>query len=223
MSDAGGGNGVHVVKLSGGEIHPGFEHGDEVQKLLLDGSDATRECAPKLMCRGACLRESLRGDEVMDGFGLGEIEAPGEKGAARKLSGLGESGVVPAESECAADDVVEDDRRAVSGNLHEVFAGIGMGCEKCGDNGFVENVVVIIEHTCKAGLCVAQGLRYAEQALGDCCCFGAGKTYDANAAAARRCGDGDDGFNVVAVVDLGGLEFFLNGFRNRYILLRTQL
>ena len=215
MSDAGGGNGVHVVKLSGGEIHPGFEHGDEVQKLLLDGSDATRECAPELMCRGACLRESLRGDEVMDGFGLGEIEAPGEKGAARKLPGFGESGVVPAESECAANDVVEDDRRAVSRNLHEVFAGIGIGGKKCCDDGFVEHVVVIIEHTCEAGLCVAQRLRYTEQALGNDGRFGAGKTNDADAAAARGGGDGDDGFKVVAVVavaDLGGLEFFLNGF-----------
>ena len=91
VADLGGGDGVDVVELAGGEVHAGFEQGDEVDELLLDGSDAAAECAAELLGGGAGLREGLRGDEVVDGFGLGEVEAAGEEGSAGELAGFGEA------------------------------------------------------------------------------------------------------------------------------------
>src|SRR5581483_5994384 len=71
-----------------GEVDAGFEDGDEIHELLLDGLDAARDGSAELLGSDFRLVERLRIDEVADGFGLGEIDAPIEEGAHGELAGI---------------------------------------------------------------------------------------------------------------------------------------
>ena len=75
-----------------GEIDAGFEHGDQLNQLLLDRLQTPGESAFKLLRGDLRLVERLRVDEIADRFGLCEIDAAVEEGAHGELSGLGEAG-----------------------------------------------------------------------------------------------------------------------------------
>ena len=74
-------------------------------------------------------------DEVVNCFGLGEIEAAGEEGSLGEFAGFGEA---RAGGEALAEEVVEEDGGAVGGDFYDVFGGVGVGFFEEGDYGFVE-------------------------------------------------------------------------------------
>jgi hypothetical protein len=51
-----------------------------------------------------------------------------------KFAGLGEAG---AGGQALAEEVVEEDGRAVGGDFYDVFGGVGVGCFEVGGYGFV--------------------------------------------------------------------------------------
>ena len=73
-----------------GEVDAGFEEGDEGNEFILDGSDGGR-ARRRAGARRAGLLEGGGVDEVVDGLGLGEVDAAGEEGALGELAGLGEA------------------------------------------------------------------------------------------------------------------------------------
>ena len=73
-------------------------------------------------------------DEVVDCFGLGEIEAAGEEGSLGEFAGFGEAG---AGGDALAEEVIEEDGGAVGGDFYDVFGGVGVGFLEPGDYGFV--------------------------------------------------------------------------------------
>ena len=162
VGDLRGWNDVDVVELAGGEVHAGFEQGDEVKESFLCGSDAAGERPAELLSGDPSLMEGLGGDEVVDSFGLGEVDAAGEEGSLGKLAGVGEADgeTEPfAGGEDIAKECVEDDRRAVSGDFDERVARIAVGSVKGGDEAVVEGAggVSGVENAGKAGVCVGCG------------------------------------------------------------------
>jgi hypothetical protein len=131
--DFGGGEDVDVVL---GEVDAGLEGGDEGDQRGLDGRDGVGERAGELAGGEAGLLERGGGDEVGDGLGLGEVDAAGEEGALGELAGFGEAG---AAGTALADDVFEQDGRAVGGDLDQVFGGVGVGRGEEGGDDFVED------------------------------------------------------------------------------------
>ena len=119
--DLGGGEEVEVVF---DEVDSGFEFGDESDEAFFDGSDAAGERSAELLGGEAGLVEGLGFDEVVDGFGLGEVEASGEEGALGELARLGEAGSV---GDALADEIFEQDGGAVGGDLDYVLRGVGVG------------------------------------------------------------------------------------------------
>ena len=149
-----------------GEVDAGFEGGDEVDELLLDGGDLAGEGAAELLGGDAGLVEGGGGDEVVDGFGLGEVEAAGEEGALGEFAGFGEAG---ASGDALAEEVVEEDGGAVGGDLDEVFAGVGVGGGEVGDDGFVECFCLWVEDFGEAGVGGGEGVAELEEGFGDGC------------------------------------------------------
>ncbi len=192
VDDLRGRQDVDVIEVfAGGEVHAGFKGGDEGDEVALDGSDGAGDRAAELLRGDAGLVEGVRVDEVADGFGLGEIDATGEPGALGELAGFGEA---RAAGEASAEDVVEQDRRAVSGDLEEVFAGVGVRRGEEGDDGFVKlRASGGIEDVGEAGLRGCERSFEREERGGDLLRLRAGEADDADAAAAGRRGDGGDG------------------------------
>ena len=88
------------------------------------GAIVAGERAAELLGGDAGLMEGGGFDEVVDGFGLGEVDAAGEEGALGEFAGFGEAG---AGGDALADEVVEQDGGAVGGDLYDVFGGVGVG------------------------------------------------------------------------------------------------
>jgi hypothetical protein len=63
-------------------------------------------------------------DEVVYGLGLGEVETAGEEGALREFARLGEP---RAGGDALAEEVVEQNGRAVGGDFDDVLGGVGVG------------------------------------------------------------------------------------------------
>ena len=87
-----------------------------------------------MACGDAGLMEGGGFDEIVDGFGLGEVEAAGEEGALGEFAGFGEA---RARGDALAEEVVEEDGGAVGGDFYDVFGGVGVGGLEVGDYGFV--------------------------------------------------------------------------------------
>ena len=83
----------------------------------------------------ARLGERLRVDEVAHRFSLREVEPAGEKCALRELAGLGQA---RAQLERAAQQQLQHHRRAVRGNLDQIFRGVGVGRGEEGDQRLVD-------------------------------------------------------------------------------------
>ncbi len=179
------------------EVDAGFEEGDEFDEGLLHGLYAAAECAAHLACGLAGLGQGLGFDEIAHSFGLREVELAGEKRALRELAGFGEART---EVESAAKQQVQNDRGAVGSNFDEIVGGVGIRRGKKRDDGFVylvgasvvrDLVVKNIGKTC-AG--VLEGMMQADEIVCDGCGLRTAEAHDADATAAGRRGDGDDGF-----------------------------
>ena len=120
-----------------GEIHAGFEQGDELYQLLLDWLYAVGQCAFKLLRRNFGLEQGLRINQIADGFGLGEIDAAVQEGAHGEFAGLSQ-----ARSGCQRqlDDASQNYWRAVGGDFDDVVSGIGMRFGEVGHNDFVDAI-----------------------------------------------------------------------------------
>jgi hypothetical protein len=97
-----------------GEVDTGFDCGEEAYKLLFYWGYLTGKRAAQLLGGDAGLVEGGGFDEIVDGFGLGEVEAAGEEGALGKFAGFGEAG---AGSYALAEKVVEEYWGAMGGDL----------------------------------------------------------------------------------------------------------
>ncbi len=107
-----------------GEVDARFEQGDELdERLCLAGCDAAGERSANLARRDAGLVKSLRLDQIANGLRLGEIDAAGEKCALGKFPGSAR--LAPARS-ARRTSSSQNDRRAVSRDLHQVFARVGI-------------------------------------------------------------------------------------------------
>jgi hypothetical protein len=177
-----------------GEVDSGFEGGDEGDESFFRGRDLAGEGAAELPGGEAGLVEGAGFDEVVDGLGLGEVEAAGEEGALGEFAGFGEA---CAAGEALAEEVVEEDGGAVGGYFYDVFRGVGVGGWEPGYDGFVQDLRGIfpcgVNNFCEAGERGGEGVAEAEEGFGDGAGGGAGEPDDADAAAAGRGGDGDDG------------------------------
>jgi hypothetical protein len=185
---------VHVVL---GKVDAGFEQRDQLNQRLLHGRDAPAERAAHLAGGLAGLGQRLRLDQVAHGLGLGEVEPAGKKGALGKLAGLGQP---RAQIESAAQQQLQHHRRAVRGDLHQVLGGVGVGSGKECDQRLVDAgcvaaaaIVRRIEHIGQARPPVLQRLAQAHQLRGDGGGQRPAQAHDADAATARRRGDGGDG------------------------------
>ena len=87
-------------------------------------------------------------DEVVDGFGLGEVEAAGKEGSLGEFAGFGEA---CAGGDALAEEVVEEDGGAVGGDFDDVFGGVGVGFFEEGDYGFVEGFAGCVDDFGEAG------------------------------------------------------------------------
>jgi hypothetical protein len=152
----------------------------------------------------AGLVEGLGFDEVVDGFGLGEVEAAGEEGALGEFAGFGEAG---ATGNALTEKVIEQDGGAVGGDFYDVFGGVGVGFFEEGDDGFVQDCSrdfsCVVKDFCEAGLCGGEGMAEFQERFGDGAGGGAGETNDTDAAAAGWGGDGDDGVFKVSHEEVG--------------------
>jgi len=139
-------------------------------------------------------------DEVVDGFGLGEVEAAREEGSLGEFAGFGEA---CAGGDALAEEVVEEDGGAVGGDFYDVFGGVGVGRGEEGDDGFIEYFASGIKYFGEAGLGGGQWVAELQERFGDGAGVGAGEAEDAYAASAGRGGDGYDGFFGVHAFCLG--------------------
>ena len=133
-------------------------------------------------------------DEVVDGFGLGEVEASGEEGALRELAGFGKAGAV---ADAGAENVIEQNGGAVGGDFYDVFAGVGIGCLKPGHDSFVEDCPAFcVQDFGETGLSGRERITELQKRFGDAASLWAGETDDANASASGWSGDGCDGVGL---------------------------
>ena len=123
-----------------GKIDSGFEQGNQFDQFLLDRLQAPRERSLQLLRRDLGLIQSLRVDQIAHRLGLREIDAAVEKGAHGELAGLGQA---RAGGHAQFDDVPQDDRRSVGGNLDDVVGGVGMRLGEIGDDDFVDAVALV--------------------------------------------------------------------------------
>ena len=94
-------------------------------------------------------------DEVVDSFGLGEVEAAGEEGALGEFAGFGQAG---ASGDALAEEMVQEDGGAVGGYLDDVFGGVGVGTFEVRDYGFVESFACVVKDFGEASLGMGEGV-----------------------------------------------------------------
>ena len=102
---------------------------------MLDGLQASGECAFELLRSDFGLIQSLGLDEVANGFGLSEVDAAVEEGAHGELAGFGKARA-PRKGEF--DDMSQHDRRAVGRDLHDVIGGVGVRLLKETHDDFID-------------------------------------------------------------------------------------
>lgn len=123
-----------------GEVEFEFEERCEFEEFFAEFFEAVREVSFHLAGGQAVGGTGVRGDDIGDGFGLGEVHAAVGEGTAREFAGFGESAAVVAEELQQATLHVA---RAVDGEFHGVFAGEGCrGAEDCRD-GLIEELAVV--------------------------------------------------------------------------------
>ncbi len=176
-----------------GEVDAGFHDGDQVNQFLLDGLQPLRQRAFELARRDLRLVERLRIDEVAHGFGLGEVDASVEEGAHGELAGLGEA---RAAGQRHFHDVTQHDGRAVAGDLDYIIGGVGVRLGEKGDDNFVDAIAGRgIDQFAEVSAIRLEFVACDSRSMGCAIAgrFSAGETHHADAAAAGRRGDGNDG------------------------------
>ena len=173
-----------------GEIHAGFEEGDEFYQLLLDWLYAVGQCAFKLLRRNFGLEQGLRINQIADGFGLGEIDAAVQEGAHGEFAGLSQ-----ARSGCQRqlDDASQNHWRAVGGDFDNVVCGVRVGLLEESDYDLIQALICLgLNQFAEGGALRLKLMPQAQHGRGDFSRIRAGKACHSNPAAAGRRGKGDN-------------------------------
>ncbi len=184
-----------------GEVDACFEGSDESYKLLFYWGYLAREGAAQMLCGDAGLVEGGGFDEIANCFSLREIQATGEEGSLGEFARFGEARTG---GDALAEEVVEEDGRAMAGDFYDVFGGVRVGSFEERDYGFVEDFTCRIKDFGEAGLRGGEGVAEFQKGFGDGACGGAGEADDADATAAGWGGDSDDG-----VFELDHMDFLM--------------
>jgi len=107
-----------------GEVHGRLRVGAQIEDGLLDRGEAPGERPLHLIERGAPVLLPLRGDQLLHGLGLSQIEPAGQEGAQREFSGARRPGAAVQED---ADQTVDQRGRGGEMELDGIFAGVGAG------------------------------------------------------------------------------------------------
>ena len=186
-----------------GKIELEFEEAGEADECFAQGVDFAGEAASKLVEGEAVCARVFCGNEVGDGFGLGEVESAIEEGALRELAGTGLA--APCFDE-GPHDLALDELRAVDVELHRVFTGVGAGATKDEGEAFVKDGASSIAESAEGDRAIGDGVEGLGEDLGaEGEGFGAG---DAHHGDSTRTGGGGDGANRGAVncVAKGGVH-----------------
>ena len=175
-----------------GEIDLDFQMGANRDDLRAHFGDARGQCAGELRQRVGEGGIAARGDDVGDGFGLGQVDAAVEKCAAGEFAGRGEA---RAGGDCDRDDAADDELAAVALDFGDVLASKAgrlthHECERAIDAGAGGGIDDVTE-THHAG-CELAGVRGVEDGVENCECARAGEADDGDGAEAGCGGWGYD-------------------------------
>ena len=96
----------------------------EGEGVVVERREGVGEAAVEVGAGGLLGAGGLGGDEVGDGFGLSEVEASIEEGAAGEFAGAGGAG---AQTEEGVEDALGHDGAAVDAEFDGILAGVGVG------------------------------------------------------------------------------------------------
>src|SRR5690606_761378 len=159
------------------EIQRGLDKHAQVDQLLPQIADTTRELPSEgTDCRARGLF-SRRLDQISDCFSLRQIHAPVQKGATRELAWLRHT---CAQLQAARQQHAHHHRAAMSLQLENVLAGKGIRCREIQQQALIEGSAVGSEKACQTGatrfrFCATQGSCEGQE-------IGAGKPYDTDTA-----------------------------------------
>ena len=151
----------------------------------------------------ARLRERLRVDQVAHRFSLREIEPARQKCTLRKFSRLGQP---RAERQRAAQQKLQNHRRAVRSNLYQIFRRVGVWRGKKSDQRLIDRVgwgrvdsggaasaQSAVEHVCQSRASVFERLMRPDELRGDGRGLRPAQAHNPYAAPPGRRGDSGDG------------------------------
>ena len=169
-----------------GEINVRLDMGQGLEQLVAQLVDALGELAGELFVGGAQGQLGARVDQIGHGFGLREVNAPVEKGAAGEFAGLGQPRAV-------CEDGVEDQfcgqNSAVAGDLDDILAGEGAGRAHDGEQGLV-HVLAVAHDVAEVDRMRRRGGRFD----GRCAGGRKGAVRDGERLRAREADDGQPAF-----------------------------
>src|ERR1700722_367244 len=142
------------------EVDSSLEGCDQCDQILFDRLQAAGESAFELLCRNLGLIESLRVDEIADGFGLGEVDASVEEGAHGELARFGKA---RAAGHCQFDYVMQDCGRSVGGDFYDVVGCVGVGFGEVSDNHFVDATCRALLGWTTGGGCPRKSIGWVDQ------------------------------------------------------------
>ena len=186
-----------------GKIELQFEEACKANQGFAQGVDFAGEAAAKLVEGEAVRARVFRGDEVGDGFGLGEVEAAVEEGALGEFAG---AGLTAPRLDERPHDLALDELRAVDVEFHRVLAGVGAGAAKDEGESFVEDGAFGVAEAAKRHSAVRDGIEGLGKDLG---AEGQGvMSGDAHHGDSTRTGGCGDGANrgTVNCVAKGGVH-----------------
>ena len=85
-------------------------------------------------------------NEVAHGLGLGQIDAAVEERAQREFARFGKA---RAGADGAVETMPQDDRRAVAGNLDDIFGGVRLRGREVRDDDFIDHLAFVVDQLAK--------------------------------------------------------------------------
>ena len=169
-----------------GEINVRFDVGQRLEHFVAQLVDALGELAGELFVGGAQGQFGAGVDQIGDGFGLRQVNAPVEKGAAGELAGLGQARAV---REHGVQDHFRGQNPAVAGDLDHILAREGARGAHDGEQGLI--------HVCPSRTTWPKWMVCVAAADGLAGSFAGGakeRSATASACGAREADDGQPAF-----------------------------
>ena len=144
-----------------GKIEFEFKKAGKADQGFAQGVDFAGEAASKLV-KGEAVRACVfSGNEVGDGFGLGQVETAIEKARWVNSACL----TAPCLNK-GPHDLTLDEGRAVNVEFHRVFAGVGAGATEDESESFVEDDSFCVAKATKRDGAVSHGVEWLRKDLG---------------------------------------------------------